>query len=474
MGSVHPLVLPAIALGVMILATGRWFVDDAGIVFAYARSIATGLGPTTAASEEFVEGFSDPAWVLVLATLRAVGLPIEWCAKAVGGLGLWMACWTVLNAARREDVSRREQWALSATLMLTGPLWLWALSGLENGLWTWMLVASVCVRHRLGSLAAVAALMWLRPEAPLVVLGILASRALLGLEYKLMALVALASTLALFGVRLAVFDAWWPNTADAKLDRSLLSRAAAGVRYTATSSVWLAWIPLAVGARTADRSQRHHRLPLYAVGPVIASLVAMLYMGGDWMRYGRFLVGLSPLVALACVPALWATPRMRWVLWTAWVVCGVVWLDVVRRPPLPMAVIEEVGVVVQALSTDACSADSVDLAVPDVGGIVWSSPELTVHDLAQLTTPASDTPWPTRLQHSKANVVITHGPWVPRTGLSSEALSTLGYSVFCERPAAGGVGEQEHPTTLYLHSSCSSPVTAETQALMSEWCSRQR
>ncbi len=471
---ISPATLPALALVVMMLATGPWFVDDAGIVFAYSRSIATGLGPTTGASSEFVEGFSDPAWVLILATLLSVGLPIEWCAKAIGGFGMWMACWTVLNTARNDGLPVGERWGLSASLVLTGPMWLWALSGLENGLWTWMLVVSVCVKHRLWSSIAVAVLMWVRPEAPLVVLGVLASRAALGHSWKLMAVVALTSTIAIFGIRLVVFDAWWPNTAEAKLDRGLLSRVIAGIRYSAYSAAWLGWVPLAFGAYTADRSVLHHRLPLYAAGPVAASLLAMLYMGGDWMRYGRLLVGLSPLIALACAPALSANKRMRWALGASWLICGLVWVDVVRRPPLPISVIAEVGDVVQAITQDACGSDGIDVAIPDVGGILWASPELTVNDLAQLTTTASRTPWTSRLERSPTHIVITHGPWVERTGLTSNAMEGLAYTPLCVRPGASGVAEQAHPTTLYLHSSCEQPMTPNTSEFLAAWCSRPR
>ncbi len=473
-GRLSPATLPALALVLMMLATGPWFVDDAGIVFAYSRSIATGLGPTTGASPDFVEGFSDPAWVLILATLRSVGLPIEWCAKAIGGFGMWMACWTVLNTARQEGLPQQERWALGVSLALIGPMWLWALSGLENGLWAWMLVASVCVKHRLWASVAVVVLMWVRPEAPLVMVGVLASRAVLGHSWKLMAGVAIASTVALFGIRLLVFDAWWPNTAEAKLDRGLLSRVIAGIRYSTASAAWLGWVPLALGAYTADRSAPHRRLPLYAAGPFAASLLAMLYMGGDWMRYGRFLVGLSPLIALACAPALLANKRTRWVLGTSWVVCGLVWADVVRRPPLPMSLVQEVGDVVAAITQDACRDDGLDVAVPDVGGILWGAPELTVNDLAQLTTVASSTPWSSRLEDSQTHIVITHGPWVQRTGLTPTTMEGLRYAPLCVRPAASGVAEQAHPTTLFLHSSCDQPMTRQTDELVRAWCSRPR
>ena len=53
---------------------GRWEVDDAGITFAYARSVATGAGPVLQPGAPPVEGFSDPAWLALLAFGRGLGL----------------------------------------------------------------------------------------------------------------------------------------------------------------------------------------------------------------------------------------------------------------------------------------------------------------------------------------------------------------------------------------------------------------
>lgn len=466
-------VLPVVALVAMVWATGAWFVDDAGIVFAYSRSIATGLGPTTSASPAFVEGFSDPAWVAILACLHALGLPIEWCAKALGGAGALMACWTVLTTAREEELPRKDQWALMFTLVMTGPLWLWAVSGLENGLWTWLLIASVCVKHRGWSALAIVLLTWTRPEAPLVIAGVLVSRAWVGHPWRVAALAALASTTALFGVRLSLFEVWWPNTADAKLGRGLVARALSGTRYVLISSIWLGWLPLVLGAYAADRSARHHRLPLYAVGPVATSLLAMLYMGGDWMRYGRFLVGLTPLVALACAPALFAGRRTRWVVVVSWMLGACVWVDAVRRPPLPMTLLSETGQVVQAITHTACPKGVPNLAIPDVGGILWTHPTLTVLDLALLTTLKNEQSWPQRINDAHPHVVITHGPWVQRTGLTPTVMVDLAYTPLCIRPPADGVDEAANPTTLYVSTQCG-PLATRDSEVTQQWCERAR
>ncbi len=134
-----------VLLGWRASTYGSWMVDDAGITFAYARSVAEGAGPVLQAGAEPVEGFSDPTWLLVL----VVG---KWCGlfdrgaifgvpdyvlypKAIALLccaGILVACYL---AARR--VSR---WPALVTLVTGAVLAaipsfvIWCFSGLENSL----------------------------------------------------------------------------------------------------------------------------------------------------------------------------------------------------------------------------------------------------------------------------------------------------------------------------------------------------
>ncbi len=66
--------LPTGATALHAVAYGRWIVDDAGITFAYARSVTSGAGPVLQSGAPLVEGYSNPAWLAVLAIGRALGL----------------------------------------------------------------------------------------------------------------------------------------------------------------------------------------------------------------------------------------------------------------------------------------------------------------------------------------------------------------------------------------------------------------
>ena len=68
-----------------------FFIEDAGISFAYARNLVNGEGLATYAGGPRVEGFSNPSWTFLIALLYAVGVPTFTASKLLGwafGVGL--------------------------------------------------------------------------------------------------------------------------------------------------------------------------------------------------------------------------------------------------------------------------------------------------------------------------------------------------------------------------------------------------
>lgn len=148
----------AAVLGGLVLLGWRaaqyrlWVVDDAGITFAYARSVAAGLGPVLQPGAAPVEGFSDPTWLAVLVIGKWCGLfdsgslfgvpDFVLYPKAIGMLccaGILVACYV---AARR--VSRWPAlitFVTGVVLAAIPSFVIWCFSGLENSLFA----LAVCV-----------------------------------------------------------------------------------------------------------------------------------------------------------------------------------------------------------------------------------------------------------------------------------------------------------------------------------------
>ncbi|MBW2257020.1 MAG: hypothetical protein JRI25_20840, partial [Deltaproteobacteria bacterium] len=74
---------PVIAWMVMWSALLAWHVDDAGITYAYAHNAAEGLGFRAHAAAAPVEGFSNPAWTLVLTGASLLGVKVHVASKVL-------------------------------------------------------------------------------------------------------------------------------------------------------------------------------------------------------------------------------------------------------------------------------------------------------------------------------------------------------------------------------------------------------
>ena len=463
--------LPVVSAAVWTAVLWGWFVDDAGIVFSYARSLAEGLGPVPHPYSPPVEGYSDPLWVAVLAVAGRLGIPIDLAARFMGVGCMVLACGLIDRAVRRHGGSVVQRWAVAVTLSLSGPIWLWASSGLESGPWTLAIVAAVFIRPPLLATLVAMAAVWLRPEAPLVLLGVMAARHRLGHDVRTMLLGIVVALVGQFSLRAITFGSWWPQTATAKLHTPLWTRAMRGMVYIGVSSLWLGLLPLTPGWIRQDGHPRLHRLIHAAVPVALTTGMAMLYMGGDWMRYGRFGVALVPLLVAAAVPAL-VTRGRAW-LAAAWLFSLVISVDVMRRPPLPLAIVAEAADVMVTTARARCEADVPHIALPDVGGALWKNPRVDVTDLARLTT-APDAAWPAVLASHPPHVLLVHGPWVRRTGLTPEVLNELGYDALCIRPPAPGPSEEHFPTTLYVLSRCNGASTPSEETALQTWCARPR
>jgi hypothetical protein len=310
---------------------GRWIVDDAGITFAYARSVADGLGVIQQPGVPPVEGFSNPLWMFALAIGKLLGMfdsgrtlgsvpDYVWYPKLLGfacfvaGLGVMQRGARPVFGANKALIIA----ALAGTLLALDPSYVgWANSGLENPLHGLIVVAMAATlaaatyEGRLGVgrfplhmavLALFAALS--RPDGliyagayPLVLLFasqeaflLRIRRALSGYVLPLAALLLLALLL-----RYAIFHAWIPNTALAKAQKlptlADLEGIADLVVYPGLvfSFCAVAIVSIAVAATTCQAQDRSRRHALgSAIVPLFLAVAAFGVLKKDWMGNLRF------------------------------------------------------------------------------------------------------------------------------------------------------------------------------------------
>ena len=238
-------VLPTAVAAAHASLYGRWEVDDAGITFAYARSVATGAGPVLQPGAPPVEGFSDPAWMALLAFGHRLGLFDHGTWFGVPDYvaypkALAIALLAVVFSAFLATASAVSRYPAAVTAVagcacaLIPSFVIWSVSGLENALLAAAVAVQVAVlvrrRDRLaevqpalacGLLAALAALT--RPEGAIYAASYPLALLVVGrprwreLGAAVLSAVAFAVPFGAYLVwRLATFGQWLPTTAIAK------------------------------------------------------------------------------------------------------------------------------------------------------------------------------------------------------------------------------------------------------------------
>lgn len=325
--------------------------DDSFISFRYAEYLVQGHGLTFNVGEAPVEGYSNFLWVLLMAVGGWLGQDLAgWSVNlglGIGGITVTLLWWIL----RRRGVSGLRLGLLVGLLSLSGPLTLYAISGMETALFACLLLAAVLasdflLQRRswlpallLGFLGFLVALT--RPEGHialpvlLVNLFIFGRRPLVGdRERPLLGYLLLAG--GLFVLLLAIYHSWRIAYFDALLPTPFLSKGGGG------SSLINAWFtnarfffvrqthyysPMAyyygalmmlglVGAAVSYKKRFERRVEFTAL--VLALVYCFVYVNFvDWMPGMRYYAPLTallliPLSMLACELALPQAGIERW------------------------------------------------------------------------------------------------------------------------------------------------------------------
>ena len=309
-------------------------VDDAYISFRYAVNGARGHGPVFNVAER-VEGYTNYLWVALLRGLAALGLDVPAWSMVLGAL-LALATLALLWPASRRGTPGAA--ALAALLLAAdGSFALWAVSGLETALFTFLVLAGAVAFVRelergepglspiLFALAAMA-----RPEGVLIFAITVCYQAGYSLASKGRRLqpADLARLLLFLGIYGAYFLWRWgyygfllPNTfyakvetvtPDAQIDRGLAHLGTfLRVHYGPALPLLMALpfvTPFVVRLwqKRAQRLKREPSLPWgmtvrwewgYYLLLVLVYCAYIVYVGGDW-SVGRFFVPVLPFAYL--------------------------------------------------------------------------------------------------------------------------------------------------------------------------------
>nr|WP_214662011.1 hypothetical protein [Streptomyces polyasparticus] len=462
-------------VGLRAAALGQWIVDDAAVTYAYVRSIGEGHGPVQLPGDAPVEGYSNPAWLVLLLIGRVLGLFDHGGWFGVSDLALFpkllaLACvagtLACVGALARVALPK----AAPAVVLLTGALLaanysyvVWSFSGLENPLY--------------GLLAAALALLLVRaPGGPrlacaagLLALAAALTRpdgAVLAAAYPLVVLLrwrrdAVARALLSCGVfaagyglfllwRRAVFGLWVPNTAVAKAQEPPELGELGKVGELLGYAGWALVLVCAgcAGLVLAGRGPVRHVIAVLCV-PLVLTLAAYGALAPDWMPLYRFATPvwvLGAALAALCVAAAWdgARARARMVLGVA--LAGALTLSLTSQdlrnagfrhePTLSMCwVADRYGRTFNAYADRLALPPGSTAALPDLGGMLLTT-RLQVVDIAGLTDrriadayAAKDKDALRRyvLDEVRPALLHVHAAWPGKSGLTRDRIAAAGY-----------------------------------------------
>ena len=275
-------------------------VDDAYIQFRYATNLASGHGPVFQPGQR-IEGASGGAWIAVLAAAaRAGGVETGIAGRL---LSLLLAPLATLGAGLALSRAGPGAGALAALAWAALPTpALYAATGLETtaaAAALWLALLGVAFRRPAVAAAGAAALVTLRPEAPLLAVAVLPWWRTLPREGRAAAAAALVTAAALTLARTAYYGEPVPHSAIVKA--ATAPGLAVGLRYGAGLLAEAAPLLLLAPAVAARRAL----VPGVAAAALAAG--AVVAGGGDWMPGVRYL--LPVLVLLAAAAGL--APRRR-------------------------------------------------------------------------------------------------------------------------------------------------------------------
>jgi len=260
--------------------------DDAFIFFRYADHFAEGEGLRWNLDGKAVEGFSSPLWVLILGGLQWIHLDMIVGAKLLGMMSI-LSTWGLMLYIFYQEACR--DFLPILVFLCLGNLYYWSLSGMETGLYTFLLLGSACALQYRWCAIFLPLMALARPEGFFILIVMSFTWWIYSRKSRTDLIWIWIIPLSYFIFRIGYYHDVLPNTYYAKVGAPLLSRISTGGPYTLT--VLLSLIPCYWGVR---KSINPIVLGLGIV--LLLELILVLLGGGDWMNWGRLLIPMFPIV----------------------------------------------------------------------------------------------------------------------------------------------------------------------------------
>ena len=346
------LVIPTGIFLVQASRLSRWIVDDAAITFAYARNLVQGNGFVAQPGGPVVEGYSNPTWLAALIVGKAAhlfdsqttifGVPdYVWFPKMLAVLCFIGTVWAVYITARsiwQPAASAVAAAALAGIMLAAIPSYvIWAVSGLENGLYGLLIAVLIAlltravafdqiltIRAELVAAVVVLLLVCTRPDGAVylpVFIGCalllatghsLRERCISSVRYAAMAGCGFAVVLT---VRWIIFRQLVPNTAIAKgQDFSgiwTMGRIGDITSYLGWAACLFALVMVVTAVVLKVSGSVDRRQWLTVIGPTAivlgAACTAFFVLNKDWMDQLRFA---TPIWVAGCSLVAMSTVRV--------------------------------------------------------------------------------------------------------------------------------------------------------------------
>ncbi|MEO8075466.1 MAG: hypothetical protein ABI818_04000 [Acidobacteriota bacterium] len=329
--------------------------DDAMISMRYGRNLAEGAGLVWNPGQAAVQGFTNPAWTLIMAGVHAAGVPPRLASLVMMVLGAVLLLWATAETFRLAVLITEDDDVAVVAAASTGTAYalvFWTLRGMEVGLVAALIAVAASrsiayTRHArpadlFAGAAALVAAMWTRTDALVPAVVLLAFVVWASPRSRPASLTVACLSLTLGVGAPLVFSRWYygdalPNTYYLKLGgvslrdrigRGLPALFVLGIRGLAASL-----LPAAALFASATRARQRLVRELALMAALVAAQCAYsVSVGGDaweWMGYAnRYIaIAIPPLAVLAAagIGALLRLPHAR-----SWATAGALTLLVLQ------------------------------------------------------------------------------------------------------------------------------------------------